>query len=250
MESPSLQEPFCFWAFYKVVFLFFSPWNQGYRFSWKTIIYSLKFILNLTMYVKFSSTQWPAGSYSKVSCPSPGISFITWFCVCVGLSSHTYTRGLCKKHNGPKLLFYRRYLGIFNSLVKYFTQGITKYQNTILSLYNIFLLHCTPNKMKRGWPHLRSNGNSLAHAVFGSQFDIFIHLCIHLSLYASSEVEGKQISFANYLCINLSIYLSHISLSIYLPLYPDREKANLWKMMLFLSQNSPVQLSSQKASLY
>ena len=26
-----------------------------------------------------------------------------------------------KKHNDRKLLFYRRYLGIFNSLVKYFT---------------------------------------------------------------------------------------------------------------------------------
>ena len=58
-----------------------------------------------------------------------------------------------KKHNDQKLLFYRRYLGILNSLVKYFTQGITKYQNTVLSLYNIFLLHCTPNKMKRGDDH-------------------------------------------------------------------------------------------------
>ena len=39
------------------------------------------------MYVKFSSTQWPSSSYSKVSCPSPIISFIMWFCVCVGLSA-------------------------------------------------------------------------------------------------------------------------------------------------------------------
>lgn len=95
-------------------------WNQGYCFPWKTIIHSSKFILNTTMYIKVCSTNWPASSFSKVTLSTP--YYILYHVILCSLASLVTSIPMACTKNIMigKLPSYKRYLGIFNLLVKIF----------------------------------------------------------------------------------------------------------------------------------